>query len=332
MNEWENVGAEGTEEMAGADVWGAADEDVTDFFAAGLEDGDIAGVDTTSPEMNAADDITPEETMGDDDEAKTEAGTEEGADTTAAGGAKGADTTGLAKGEAINKNNVGKSSDENNDEKVYTLKICGEERKMSLPEVLALAQKGGDYDRVRANYDGIKEEAYRLKELAAASGKSTTELLESLAKAERDGRVNQMVNELNAEGVDGKLAEVLAELLVDKAEGESARAMPTDEGDVNAIAPGGDAAVSASIKKLVEVYGVQELPEEVIRLSADKGMLPFEAYQAWMIAEGAKREEELNRKLAAKAKARDNRAKGVGSLQGAGASRQDPFLAGFGLE
>lgn len=327
MNEWENAGAEGTEGMAGADVWGAASEDMIDFFAAGLEDGDIAGADTTDPEMNAADDITPEDMPGDDDEAKTKAGTEEGADTTATGGAKGTDTTDPAKGAATNRNNVGNNSDE----KVYTLKVCGEERKMTLPEVLVLAQKGGDYDRVRANYDSIKEEAYRLKEIARASGKSTAELLDTLGGAERQTAQEKTVSRLVQGGLDEGVAEVLAELLVDKAEGASAQNNAPAE---SAADDGADdsSAVRDSIKKLVDVYGVQELPEEVIELSVDKGLMPFEAYQAWMIAEGARREEELNRRLAAKAKERDNAARGVGSLQGAGASRQDPFLAGFGPE
>lgn len=301
----------------------------------GEEFGEIEdlGTDTTGLE-----DMTTEDLLGEDTTEPDEPNGEDGQDiakavgvedTTEANAADEADTT--AEDSANPKNTEDKSNDT-----VYTLKICGEEKKLSLPEVLALAQKGGDYDRVRRGWDEAKADVHRLREIAGARGKSTGELLDELAKAGRAARTEELARRLGAGGLDDDTAGLLAELLVDKTpnaeETEAEAEEADDEAEAEArTAAAREAALGESIKKLVEVYGVSELPEEVIRLSVDKGLMPFEAYQAWKIAEGAKEQEELRRKLAAEQKNRSNKAKGVGSLKGAGEDKRDAFLAGFGL-
>lgn len=312
MNEWEVPGPADT--TASADAWGslggAGTEDNIDFFAAGFDEAD-----TTADAGEA----------GEKTQNLADGGAEEGADTTAAGDPQNADTT-AGDDRAAKENNAENNAGEN--EQTYTLKICGREQKMSLPEVLALAQKGGDYDRVRENYDSIKADAHRLQEIARASGKSTAELLDTLGGAERQAAQEEAVSRLVQGGLDEGVARVIGEMLTGNDAGSNARNNAPAESAADDSADD-SSAVRDSIKKLVDVYGISELPQEVIQMSVDKGLLPFEAYQAWKIAEGEAAQEALRQQLAAEQKNRDNRARGVGSLQGAGEGTQDAFLAGF---
>lgn len=329
---WGAVSADTTAE--GQDDWAAggdgADGEMTDFFAMALD-----GEDTTEPDggtANGKPDTTGEQYTNTADGKPGRA-----EDTTKAAGEP-KDTT---KGE--NGRAAGNNAGEEAEKQVYTLKICGEEKRMSLPELMALAQKGGDYDRIRGNYDDIKGEAHRLRELAAASGKSAGELLDELAGAGRRTKVTKMAEELAGGGVDEKLAGVLAELLVDRetagaavgadeAAGADGAGEEAAGGGAKSAADGSDEdadAVARSIRRLVDEYGVEKLPDEVIRMSVDKGMLPFEAYQAWKIAEGEKQVAELRDKLAAEETNRANGNRTPGSLSGGANEQRDPFLAGF---
>lgn len=311
MNEWEVP--EPADTTAGVDAWGCSGDDGADgdidFFAAGFDEADTTA--RADEAANGADDLAGE------------AG-EQGADTTAAKDHQNADTTAEADRTA-KENNAGEN------EQAYTLKICGREQKMSLAEVLALAQKGGDYDRVRENYDSIKADAHRLQEIAAKRGKTTAELLEGLDSEERQAAQEEAVSRLVQGGLDEGVARVIGEMLTRNSpqSADSADAADLPEAADDGVDSTGGEAVRDSIKKLVDVYGISELPQEVIQMSVDKGLLPFEAYQAWKIAEGEAAQEALRRQLAAEQKNRDNGARGVGSLRGAGAGAQDAFLAGF---
>lgn len=82
----------------------------------------------------------------------------------------------------------------------FKLKVKGEEREVDLDEMTALAQKGGDYDGLKADRDTLRDENGKLKEyesflkeLADNGGISIDEVMEStrvemlMRKAERDG-------------------------------------------------------------------------------------------------------------------------------------------------
>lgn len=308
-----------------------------DAFAEGFggeaEFGEEFGeIEDLSTDTTGLEDMTTEDLMGEDTTEPDEPNGEDGQgiakamgveDTTEANTADEADAT--AEDSANPKNTEDKSNDT-----VYTLKICGEEKKLSLPEVLALAQKGGDYDRVRRGWDEAKADVHRLREIAGAHGKSTGELLDELAKAGRAARTEELARRLVQSGLDEGVARVIGEMLTGNDAGSNARNNAPAESAAD-DSTDDSSAVRDSIKKLVDVYGISELPQEVIQMSVDKGLMPFEAYQAWKIAEGAKEQEELRRQLAAEQKNRSNKAKGVGSLKGAGEDKRDAFLAGFDL-
>lgn len=84
---------------------------------------------------------------------------------------------------------------------LYTLKVNGQERQVSLDEMTTLAQKGLDYDGLRADRDSLREgkakgESYGafLQEMAEAGGVSVEELMEQtraqilMQKAKAEGR------------------------------------------------------------------------------------------------------------------------------------------------
>lgn len=325
------------------------------------EDMFLAGLESDTPDFDGlnlgytADGFSADTTAGEDglpsaggaDVAESEA------DTTAdESGAKSEDTT-TDESERVGTENTEEEHKENEqkeqDNSVYRLKIRGREQEVTLSEMMALAQKGADYDRVREGYDGIKGEAYRLRELAAAQGKTTEQVLDELAAVRRADEVRVTKERLLGGGVDENTATALAELLAemptfgqhetagnnsdnsngsdDMAEREDAEA-----GVGEGVGEGAGADIAASIRKLVSVYGVTELPKEVTKLSVDKGLPPFEAYQAWMIAEGAKREAALKQQLDAEKKNAANAAKSVGSLTGGAEAVEDAFLAGLNME
>lgn len=83
----------------------------------------------------------------------------------------------------------------------FKLKVKGEEREVDLDEMTALAQKGGDYDGLKADRDTLRDENGKLKEyesflkeLADNGGISVDEVMEStrveilMRKAEADGK------------------------------------------------------------------------------------------------------------------------------------------------
>ena len=82
-------------------------------------------------------------------------------------------------------------------DQLFTLKHLDETRQVSRDEVIALAQKGMDYDRIRQDRDQAKAEAARLselesflKELAAPSNMTVDELMDQTRAnllAEREG-------------------------------------------------------------------------------------------------------------------------------------------------
>lgn len=82
----------------------------------------------------------------------------------------------------------------------FELKHLDEKRTVNRDEVIALAQKGMDYDRIRAKYDEMKAgETQRnahesfLKELAESAGQSVEDMIDS-------ARARMLVNKAVAEG------------------------------------------------------------------------------------------------------------------------------------
>lgn len=314
-------------ETAGGGADMGADLDSEDFFGAGFTD----GADTTGQDDEAGADINPPDTTGESSAKEGGASAADYADTTAgAAGAK-PDTTG-EKGEAAG---AGSNETDGNNAQKYTLKILGKEQEYTMPELLTLAQKGGDYDRIRTAYDGMRDDVFALRELAAARGKTTGELLSEISASEHERQVSELAQGMVQGGLDESIARALAENQVQMREFVNRQNAPAEKNRMGnaseaAANESRQQAVQESIRKLVQVYGITEMPEEAIKLSVDKGLLPFEAYQAYQMQQLTAERANLQQQLEQTRLNQSNAAKAVGSLQSAGGSADDDmFTAGF---
>lgn len=328
-------------EMMGDMTETVTENDLGEFFDSGFDDAaeDFGQYMPQNEDNSDADNTTEDTTFVDDmngtdgQPADTPAG-DTGAET---GDARAADTT--AEAEAEPKNTEDKS------EPRYTLKIRGKEQEYGLQDILQLASKGGDYDRVRQGYDEFRVEAMALRELAAERGKSSAELLTELKARQAADKVDKLAGELMENGMDEALARLLAENQITvremlQAKNQSSPAnVAEEEGEPNteetrdggADKDGHGEALAESIRKLVAVYGVNELPPEVIQLSVEKQLPPFEAYQNWLLQKAEAEKAELGRQLEQERLNKRNLAKSPGRLENSVGGGKDWFADGMDM-
>lgn len=140
-----------------------------------------------------------EGTEADADQQEAEGTDGEGAD---AGDEGGPAVDGESETEGESKGNEG-SPDQGES---FVLKHLGEEKAVGRDEVVALAQKGMDYDRIREKWDGVKDDVTRLRmyedflgELAKARG-GTGDIKDEIASLIDETRIRTMMARAEAEG------------------------------------------------------------------------------------------------------------------------------------
>lgn len=256
-----------------------------------------------------------------------------------------ADTTGEAAAgsdESAEDTTETQGGEKQGEEQKFTLKILGKQQEVGLAELLTLAQKGGDYDRVRQGYDAMKADALLMRELAAEAGQDVTAFAAAVRESRRAGELDRMTRELIDEGIEDNAARMLAEQklvnrqLLDRLDKpKTAEDTHSGTGTPEAVAvenaDGEDpaaAAMAESVRKLVAA-GVDRLPDEVVQLSVDKGLLPFEAWQQWQMEKLAAEKAELAAKLAQAEQKSKAAAKSPGSMGNGGSGDMDDFLKGL---
>ena len=213
-------------------------------------------------------------------------------------------------------------------EETFTLKVNKEEKTYSREEVITLAQKGADYDRVkeqltqtRGQLDEQNDAMDVLSELAKESGMDVPKLLDTLR-----------INMLRKQGLSEDAAN--ERLLRMKAEKENATlkaaATQVQQQESNA-----DRA-KREVAEFRENYPDVELTKELMdKLMADVsgGKSLTAAYRAMEKAQAEARIAELERQLAANKKNAENKAASPGSQKDSGGSRAktefDEFLEAF---
>lgn len=198
-----------------------------------------------------------------------------------------------------------------------TLKVLGQERQVTKEELVALAQKGADYDRVRARRD---ESDGVLLQLAQAAGMSREEYIKNVSQAILQGKVEKRAAELIAQGKDLDSAREIARLEAEKEE------LARKEAQDNAAKMQQklrDAAMRDDIRGLLKLYPeLTAFPPEVIRLCEEQGLMPSAAYQKYLLDQKEIEVKQLKQD-------RKNREVSPGALQNEGRGELDPFLAGF---
>ena len=264
-------------------------------------------------------------------------GTEADADQQEAEGSDGEAGAGLSGGKAGQKKESAGTDDGNDQETEaegeagetdqptdFVLKHLGEEKSVSRDEVISLAQKGLDYDRIREKWDAVKDDVQRLRMYEG--------FLKELAEA-RGGDVDSLIDETRTRALIAQ-AEAKGETLAPAAAAAQAVRMRT-QGTVQEKGTPEQTQNrnSQMIDEFISVFGnvkAEEIPKEVWDEATSTGDM-VRPYQRYL---NNKLQEE-NRKLQAELKAakqqQKNAARSAGSAKsdGAGASK-DPFDAGWG--
>lgn len=218
----------------------------------------------------------------------------------------------------------------------FTLKYLGEEKSVSRDEVVTLAQKGMDYDRIRQKHEELNTEFAALKTDKAKTDE-TIDFLRDLAQEQGFSDVNSFINETRAsliaekEGIDisvarkrieldrkeKELAEKEARISAEKTEKESAEEAARKEQEKQQK----DFLDFANEYKDIKP---DDIPKEVWKIYS-KGDCTL--VQAYMKHENA----QLKAQIAAEKKNAENKQRSTGSVTSAGkpTGKTDPFIEGW---
>lgn len=193
----------------------------------------------------------------------------------------------------------------------FTLKVNKEEKTYSREEVISLAQKGADYDRVKekaAKNQGIVDQ---LQELAKASGTDVDGLITGL-------QVSALMKQQN-------ISEEVARERVraQRAEQENAR-LKAEAAEPEQPAPTAKDRVAQEIAEFQQKYPKVELTETLVSALMDdvrSGTRLTDAYEKHLAAQKDERIRELEAQLAAEKQNKKNRAGAIGSQRDSGGRR-----------
>lgn len=218
----------------------------------------------------------------------------------------------------------------------FTLKVNKEERTVNREEVIALAQKGADYDRVKGQ---LAESSTTIQQLQSQIGKyqNAIDILEMIS-ADSGKNVDELVEQmhLNMLTMGGKTeAEAKAEIRAIKAE-RALNAAKSQESSQKAAqddsAGRAQREVAEFRKRFPDVDLSQELCNELMA-DVKSGMTLSDAYQKREMARKDAEIAELNRKLDAEKQNKKNRATTPGSQNDSGGRREksdfDDFMSAF---
>ena len=258
-------------------------------------------------------------------QAATDGTAGEGGDASAAGAArKGGDAAATG---AVQKDGDAAALQAGGEPK-YKVQLYGREQEMTVPELAAAAQKGLDYDHVRAQLDAAQQALPALRmveQYAAANGMTAAQYLQL---AEQNVH-RQAVEQLMQKGVPEETARELVDErrkldaerriiapLVQRMNAEEARKRAKDPW----------------LEVTREYPNVTALPESVM-LSVQRGERPLAAMRAWELEQLRAKLSAQEMQLSAQAAALKNRQTAPGSAAGAAGTRRDAFLdALFGTD
>ena len=200
------------------------------------------------------------------------------------------------------------------EEPKYTVKYFGQEKEMPLSELIANAQKGMDYDRVRADFDTSKPVVELVKNLAKSMNLTVDEYVHVVGENLKNTQLESQVREQVEQGMPEDAARELAQLRQEKAARDAQQAAERQKAE----------KLEPWTKLLQEYPDIQpdKMPPEVMQRIA-KGETPLEAMRAWEMAK-------LKTEQAAKDAAGKNKQTAPTSARSAGAKPEgDQFADGF---
>lgn len=217
-------------------------------------------------------------------------------------------------------------------EETFTIKVNKEERTVSRDEMITLAQKGADYDRVKASAEQAKSDNTALREQVAEMSEAF-DLLKSLAEHSKCTVPELLdafrVNRYKGDGMSEETArervakeKVERELNALKAQQQAAQNKPDTD------------RAKRDVEEFRKLYPDVQLTEELVDSLVEDVQAGMSLTQAYQKKEAARKDEEirtLKAELEAEKKNRENRASSPGSQKDSGAKRvKTQFDAFFG--
>ena len=223
-------------------------------------------------------------------------------------------------------------------EETFTLKVNKEEKTYSREEVISLAQKGADYDRVKEQLERSRQNGVDLQ--AKLDGQS--EAMEVLAEIAKDKGTDlpQLLDDLRIGLLQKQgLSEDAAKerLLRLKAEKETARLKAEKPAEKEPPAETLQQRVKRELEEFRNAYPNVQLTDELVgKLTpyVQKGDSMMGAYQKYEAAQKDAQIADLQRQLAAEKQNKENRISSPGSQKDTGGKRAkteyDDFMEAFG--
>ena len=283
-------------------------------------------------DVAVADDGQTNDVDDSEDPDNTEESEEEDADADQreADDAEGGDADAEAKGES-----EGDKGTPDQDE--FVLKHLGEERKVSRDEVVQLAQKGLDYDRIRERWDGVKNDIPKLR--------SYEKFLAALAES-RGGNIEALMDETMTQILINRAKAKGEELSASAAAAQAVR-MRMENGntrgyDDEATEPGGSGTegetggkpdANEMVNRFLAEYPTvraESIPKEVWDEVNRNGGDLLQAYRGYENKKLAEENKRLQKELESAKQQQKNKARSTGSTKSVGsAATIDPFDSGW---
>ena len=283
-------------------------------------------------DVAVADDGQTNDVDDSEDPDNTEESEEEDADADQreADDAEGGDADAEAKGES-----EGDKGTPDQDE--FVLKHLGEERKVSRDEVVQLAQKGLDYDRIRERWDGVKNDIPKLRSYE----KFLADLAESRGgniEALMDETMTQiLINRAKAKGEELSASAAAAQAVRMRMENGTPRGYD-DEATEPGVSgtegePGGKPDANEMVNRFLAEYPTvraESIPKEVWDEVNRNGGDLLQAYRGYENKKLAEENKRLQKELESAKQQQKNKARSTGSTKSVGsAATIDPFDSGW---
>ena len=209
--------------------------------------------------------------------------------------------------------------------KTWTLRHLDDVKTVGEQEMVALAQKGLDYDRIRSKYDESKPVMELFTQFARQANMSISDYLANLRVQSKRAAGMSEAEARRAVDLEDREATVAAREAAEQ-ERHAAQQQKSEA----------DARRMADIQEFQRAFpeaakDPKSIPQEVWA-DVRKGMSLVTAYAKYQVAQANVQAEEARRNAAAIQQNQKNAARSAGSMKSAGADKKvrDPFLEGFG--
>lgn len=251
-------------------------------------------------------------------------GTEADADQQEADGTEGEERNGESE-EGKSEGNEGDSDQSTS----FTLRHLGEERTVDREEVISLAQKGMDYDRIREKWDGVKDDVQRLRMYEG--------FLKELADARGDGNIEALIDETRTRSLIAQAKAKGEDLDASVAAAQAVRKRLQGMGQQDpAAAQQNEEALMAKRREAVDLFRstykdvkAEDIPKEVWD-EADKTLDLIGPYQRYLNKKLEADNKRLKEELEQAKQQQKNKERSMGSSRSVGkAATRDPGDEGW---